>query len=254
MKIKDGNYFVVQAWMVTKLNLKGAERDAYAIIYGYSQDEDSDFHGSLDYIAQLTGYSRNAICTALKSLTDKGLLIKSEKIVNNIKYCRYRTSDLYAVQADCTENAKNESKSVQVTLTKNKLIEVNKEIKNKEKGEMQTFISLYHEICNTLPRVKSITDKREKAIQKIIKKYSLEEIKEVFTKTQESDFLQGRNDRKWKADLDFILREDKFINILEGKYDGKAKSVSTEGHLKLDRRVDKQKFREDIASGKAEKF
>lgn len=113
--ISDNTYFSIQAWMVTKLKLKGAERDVYAIIYGYSQDNDSDFHGSLDYISQLTGYSRNAICTALKSLTENGLIAKTEKIINNIKYCRYRTSSLYSVQVACTEN----EKSVQVACINN---------------------------------------------------------------------------------------------------------------------------------------
>lgn len=114
-QINDNTYFSIQAWMVTKLKLKGAERDVYAIIYGYSQDNDSDFHGSLDYISQLTGYSRNAICTALKSLTDSGLITKTEKIINNIKYCKYHTSSLYSVQVACMEN----EKSVQVACINN---------------------------------------------------------------------------------------------------------------------------------------
>ena len=86
----DSIYFSVQAWMVTKLKLKGAERDVYAIIHGYSQDGESDFHGSLEYLATLTGYSRNAICTALKNLTDRQLIIKTEKIIHQIKHCRYK--------------------------------------------------------------------------------------------------------------------------------------------------------------------
>lgn len=137
-----------------------------------------------------------------------------------------------------------------------KLFKIDNKLKNKDKDkeEIQTFISLYHEICKTLPKVRNITDKRKKAIQNIIKKYSLEDIKEVFTKSEESGFMHGNNDRGWKADLDFILREDKFVNILEGKYNSKVKSVSSEGHLKLNRRADKQKLREDITGGKAEKF
>lgn len=264
MKIKDSTYFSVQAWMVNELNLKGAERDVYAIIYGYSQDGESYFYGSLEYLSQLTGYSRNAICTALKALTEKQLLIKSERMENNIKYCKYRTSslydrtsNLYSVQATCTENEQKEHDTVQVTLTNNKQGVIKKEnnkINNKDIVEIQVFVNLYHDICNKLPRVKAITDKRSKAITKIIKKYSLEDIKTVFTNAQTSDFLTGKNDRGWKADIDFILREDKFISILEGKYNGKKQSVSAEGRLKLNRSVDKDKFWEEVKSGKAQKF
>ena len=101
MTIKDTTYFQVQAWMVTKLKLKTVERDVFAIIYGYSQDEESDYHGSLAYMAELTGYSRNSICTALKNLTAKNYIIKTEKECNNIKYCRY-TTNFDTVQAACT--------------------------------------------------------------------------------------------------------------------------------------------------------
>lgn len=100
IKVYDNNTFLVHAWMVTKLGLKTVERDVYAIVYGYSQDEESDFHGSISYISQITGYSRNSVCTALKSLVDKGYLLKEEKVENNIKYCRYRTSGLYASEND----------------------------------------------------------------------------------------------------------------------------------------------------------
>lgn len=116
----DKIYFAVQAWMVTKLNLKGAERDTFAIIYGYCQDGESDFHGSLGYIAELTGYSRNSICTALKNLTEKNLIIKNEKEINNIKFVRY-TINFDTVQATCTP--------IQATCTNNK--QYNKQDNNK---------------------------------------------------------------------------------------------------------------------------
>ena len=102
--------------------------------------------------------------------------------------------------------------------------------------------------------MKVVSEKRKKAIKSILKKYTYDDAIVAFTKAQESDFLTGRNDRGWKADIDFILREDKFISILEGKYDSRKKSVSAEGSLKLDRAVDKNKLREEIASGKAKKF
>ena len=50
---------------------------------------------------------------------------------------------------------------------------------------------------------------------------------DVFDKVQESDFLKGNNDRGWKANIDFILREDKFVSILEGKYNNTRKKKKT---------------------------
>ena len=67
-RVNDDNYYVVQAWMVTKLGLKGLEKDIFAIIHGYSQDTESNLHGSLEYLSQMTGYTRNRICDILKHL------------------------------------------------------------------------------------------------------------------------------------------------------------------------------------------
>ena len=43
-KVKDGNYYVVQSFMVKELKLKGNELVVYAIIYGFSQNDD-DWRG-----------------------------------------------------------------------------------------------------------------------------------------------------------------------------------------------------------------
>lgn len=88
------NYYVIHDWMNTQLKLKGAERDIYAIIYGYNRDGETQFFGSISYLEELTGYSRKCIIDTLKGLTERGLLVKTEVTSNNVKYCRYSVSDL----------------------------------------------------------------------------------------------------------------------------------------------------------------
>jgi len=119
------------------------------------------------------------------------------------------------------------------------------------------FIEKYNTICTNLPKCLKLTDKRIKAIKKLMKTYSPFDIEDVFIKANKSDFLIGKNDRGWKADIDFILREDKFVSILEDKYSSKQKLSSKAGTdvgSHSGRIADKKKFREDIDSGKAEKF
>ena len=48
---KDG-YVVVQPWMVTDYNLNGNKLLIYALIWGFSQDEQSCFYGSVSYIVE----------------------------------------------------------------------------------------------------------------------------------------------------------------------------------------------------------
>ena len=49
--IKNENFITIQGWM-TKLNISGNELLTYAIIYGFSQDEQSVFSGSSSYISK----------------------------------------------------------------------------------------------------------------------------------------------------------------------------------------------------------
>lgn len=92
--------------------------------------------------------------------------------------------------------------------------------------QTQWFIDNYHSICVSLPKVKALTDKRKKAIAKLMKIHKREEIIKAFELAESSDFLKGDNDRGWKADIDFLLRQDKFVSILEGKYGSKKKTKS----------------------------
>ncbi len=130
---------------------------------------------------------------------------------------------------------------------------------NKENyTEIESFKDLYNEHCYNLPKVAKLTDKRIKAIKNIIKRYSRDDIIKVFDLANESDFLKGNNDRGWKADIDFILREDKFVNILEGKYGGKRKNVGASSDMgrvsKQLTQEERRQLKEDIKNGKFERI
>ena len=45
-KVKDENYYQITGWMINRLGLKGAKLNIFAIIYGFSQDGESEFSGS----------------------------------------------------------------------------------------------------------------------------------------------------------------------------------------------------------------
>lgn len=92
-KIKDGNYYVVQSFMVKELCLKGLEKDIYAIIYGYSQAENQVFSGSLQYLADWTNSTKQGVMKVLNNLIEKGLLGKNEKLYNGVKFCEYYTTE-----------------------------------------------------------------------------------------------------------------------------------------------------------------
>lgn len=87
--IKDENYVSIQGWM-RKLGIKGNALIAFACIYGFSQDGESEFTGSAQYIADWCGISRNAAFDVLKSLVEKELITKTEIVKSGVKLCNYK--------------------------------------------------------------------------------------------------------------------------------------------------------------------
>lgn len=103
-------------------------------------------------------------------------------------------------------------------ITSNNTLDDNNKLK--EDTIISTFVENYSKTCISYPKIRALTDKRKKAILKLFKKYSEEEILLVLEKAEQSDFLSGRT-KDWRADLDWILNENNFIKILEGKYDNR---------------------------------
>ena len=80
------SYVVLRPFMVDELGLKGSELVAYALIYGFSQDGESWFTGSAQYVADWCGIARRNAINVLQKLTDKGLVEK----VRTGQGCAYR--------------------------------------------------------------------------------------------------------------------------------------------------------------------
>lgn len=70
-------YIVIQEWMLS-LDLNVNELIAYALIFGFCQDGDSNFHGSIDYVAYWCQVGRRQAIRILNSLVAKGVVSKEE--------------------------------------------------------------------------------------------------------------------------------------------------------------------------------
>ena len=91
-KIKDENYFQINGWMLNRLKLKGISLEVYAIIYGFSQDGESEFRGSISYLCDFTGTSRPTVIKALKELVAGDYIIKDETEINGVKFNKYKAN------------------------------------------------------------------------------------------------------------------------------------------------------------------
>lgn len=87
--------------------------------------------------------------------------------------------------------------------------------------------NLYNEICKSFSKCNVMSDARKKAVKaRISSGYTLDHFKLLFTKAEASSFLKGRNDRNWKANFDWLIKDANMAKVLDGNYDDRGASTS----------------------------
>lgn len=89
--------------MRTRLNLKGNELMCYALIYGFCQDKETRFKGSLSYISDWLGCTKPSVINTIKSLINKGFIIKYPYEINNVIFNEYSVN--FDVVGDDPDNS-----------------------------------------------------------------------------------------------------------------------------------------------------
>ena len=260
-RIKNSNYYVTNGWMINDLGLTGRELQVYAIIYGFTQDEESEFNGSLNYIAEWLGTSNRVTVTrALNALINKGLITKrqvvkkgvttnfykavlpypkikkdpaktaeagSTETVQGVVPKRYRGST-ETVQGDSTETVQGDSTETVHNNYSNKDTNKYKDNLLAEEPEADPvpytkIKEAYNKICTDFPRVITVSPNRKKAIAARWKEYggNIETFEKLFMMTEESDFLKGQNERHWTATFDWLMKSANMTKVLEGNYRNK---------------------------------
>jgi len=101
--------------------------------------------------------------------------------------------------------------------------------KGKEAVPYKEIVSLYHELCPSLPRVAQLTDTRKRKL-KVLWNFvegNLDKIKEVFEKAEESEFLSGRNAKWTGCNFDWLINTNNFVKVLEGSYNDRRSTGET---------------------------
>ena len=90
--MRDDNYIVIPGWAINHLNLKGNDLMVYSIVYGFSQDGESEFTGSIKYLCDCLNVSKPTIINSLKNLVSLGHLTKRVETINGVVFNRYKVS------------------------------------------------------------------------------------------------------------------------------------------------------------------
>ena len=88
--------------------------------------------------------------------------------------------------------------------------------------DYQFIVDNYHSLCPKMNKVVAVNDTRKGYINARVGEYGLDKVISVLRSAGESDFLNGINDKAWKADFEWIMRPTNFLKILEGKYEPRS--------------------------------
>lgn len=86
--IQEDDYICIPA-SLRSIGLKGSELIVAAIIFRFSLKDGSKFYGSIRYICEWVGLSRQAVITILQKLVKDGIIEKEEAEVYGVKRCYY---------------------------------------------------------------------------------------------------------------------------------------------------------------------
>ncbi len=155
----------------------------------------------------------------LELVDENVILIENDKLIqkrmvkdNSISEERAKSGKKGGVKTQSFAKAKVKAKSEDVNEDEYVNKDVNVNI------DLNKIIDIYNDVCLNLPKVQKLTKQRISALKARMKEYSLAQIGDVIQNTADSNFLNGKNNRGWKADFDWIINPNNFIKILEGNY------------------------------------
>jgi len=160
-----------------------------------------------------SGVKSSSIQSQLDQLQSLQLLTydKFDPLINRIEKNRIESKGI--------EKKGRESKSTKVDPPSNdfslKIQESLPEIKTHK------LIEIWNDYCGSLSKVLKSSPGRNKKINVVWKELNEAEWIEVIKKIAASDFCNGKNDRGWKANFDFLIKPGTWLKAQEGVYDGK---------------------------------
>ena len=116
------NYIHVPGFAIVELGLSGNELLCYSLIFGFTQDNETEFHGSLNYVASALNVTRQNAKKIIDRLIDRGLVEKREIYFSGVKFCHYVTKrhGVAEIATGCQRNSNGGVAEIATPIDKNK--------------------------------------------------------------------------------------------------------------------------------------
>ena len=207
--------------MVNELSLSGNDLICYAVIYGFSQD-DNFWEGSQSYLSDWLGVSRRTVVDILKRLISNGLITKQEYEVNKVKFCKYKAIVPNTIRCEDSAHGGSEDSAHGNNNNNNNKEEKDKSFSKKERIDYDAIVKCWNETNTLLPNVKMLNNKRKEQIRTLLasNNATVDDLMKAIKIISMSSFCQGKNDRNWRASFDWLIKDTKscFSRLFEGAY------------------------------------
>lgn len=208
-------------------------------------DDEGQCFPSASNIAEKCGISRSSVFKALKELEEKGWLVRTPRVLPGKE--KALASNMYTlITPDKSTTSKEEVPSpadelgvvhdvdggspgdglgwsnIRTRVVQevdgeqypyNNTHRINNRIKSPDGDQVQEIIDHFNEVWkDVFPKGFTLTAKRRKQIRERLKTFSADTIKLAIDNLHRSEFHKGKNDRGWKATIDFLIRSDEQID------------------------------------------
>ncbi len=155
---------------------------------------------------------------------------KKEYMRNYMKDYRAKQKAITSGKSNCKTNSKSNVSSVdknKIRIEEEKEEEREKKEINKEKARQ--IADLFNSLCPSFSKVKVLSDSIKQEIAKTLAEFSESDISTAFEKAEKSSFLKGKNERKWKASFDWLIKAENIAKVLNGNFDDNEEKGKSSG-------------------------
>lgn len=168
----------------------------------------------VDGVITIPNWNKHQSLDAYEKRKERDRLYQAEK--------RAAQRALIAKSSDKSSDKSADRSSDVASLEEDREEEKEKERDKSISTDLQSVVDMFHSICVSFPRIRSLSDARKKAIKARLKTYTMDDFRTLFQNAESSSFLKGA-DGGWKASFDWLIKEANMLKVLEGNYADKGK-------------------------------
>lgn len=157
--------------------------------------------------SEMTG-SETSVARRVRKTREKKALLEKEKRYNVTLECKNETN--------CNTDETNCNTEIDIDIEKDKEKEQDLDL------ETEKILKIYAK--TKLPKLNFISDDLKTKIKNSLQQFKIEDFELCFKKAENSLFLTGKNNLGWKANLEWLLKNDNMAKVLNGNYDNRPKN------------------------------